>query len=418
MLLRLARARPLSPAEEPALVRLVQNLCIGAGLPLPRIHLVESTAPNAFATGRDPGNASLVVTRGLLRLLEGRELEGVIAHELSHIGNHDIRLTTTLAALVGIASLPLRSLRFRMCWPLVLLGVHFWSLLLQGILWGFLGFGAARELPAVFWWLSVTGPPLYVLFVSPAVALLIRQAVSQQREFLADADAVLLTRDPEALALALVKIGAASGNRLHVGEGSVCLYFVDPLEPGASLLHRIFPSHPPLQERIELLARMAGGIEPAALRAAHRAGEKIRGVEPGMVDLDVPQLDTNHDGFTRLYDRPGAASHMLALPSEEVVATLEGREGDFVRVTAGGVSGSPFRSVPPRMQTAGTADHALTPLYERPNGWSRVLAQLPENAEVIPIATEGHFIRVTTAEHEAGYVPRSAPLTALKNFQR
>jgi heat shock protein HtpX len=408
MLLRLARARSLSPGEEPDLVRLVQSLCIGAGLPLPRIHLVESMAPNAFATGSNPRTASLIVTRGLLRLLDRRELEGVIAHELSHIGNHDIRLTTTLAALVGVATLPLRSKKWAAL--VFLVGVNSWFPLLRAILWFVLGI---HEVPAVLWWLGVTGPPVYVLFVSPVVALLIRQAVSRQREFLADADAVLLTRDPEALALALVKIGAAGGNRLRVGEGSVHLYFVDPLEPGISLLHRIFPSHPPLQERIELLARMGSGIAASALKAAREAGDRIHEAGPGLIDLDAPQADTKaarprlepdnepaglvddalptvyeqpdgrsrrDDGFTRLYDRPADGSHVLLPPPE--------------------------------------ADHALTPLYEQPDGWSRVLAQLPESAVVIPVAIEGHFIRVTTAEHQAGYVSRSAPLAALKKFQQ
>lgn len=110
---------------------------------------------------------------------------------------------------------------------------------------------------------------------------------------------------------------------------------------------------------------------------------------------------------------------MLALLPEDAVVTLEGREGDFVRVTTeGGVAGDVVRSAPFRMQPAAAADHALTPLYEQPDGWSRVLAELPESAVVIPIATEGHFIRVTTAEHQAGYVSRSAPLTALKNCQQ
>ena len=381
MLLRLARARPLSHGEEPDFLRLVQNLCIGAGLPLPRIHLIESMAANAFATGSDPRTASLVVTRGLLRLLDRRELEGVIAHELSHIGNHDIRLTTTLAALVGVASLPLRFWRFAP--PVLLVSLICWSLLLQLILSSVLGIHGSRNLPAVWRWLGTMGPPVYVMFVSPVVALLIRQAVSRQREFLADADAVLLTRDPEALALALVKIGAAGGNRLNVGEGSVHLYFVDPLESGASLLHRMFPSHPPLSARIELLTRMGSGIAPAALRAAQEAGEKIREAEP----------------------------------DEEAVVKLGGRKVDFVRVTTDdGLASSAFQSTLLTMQTAATPNHALTPLYEQPDGWSRVLAHLPEGTVVTLTATDGHFIRVTTAGHEVGYVP-SARLTALKNLQ-
>jgi heat shock protein HtpX len=106
MVLRLARARPVSPDQEPDLIRTVENLCIGAGLPA--IYVVESKAPNAFATGRDAQHASLVVTRGLLTLLNHRELQGVIAHELSHIGNNDIRLSTLLAALVGTMTMPFR----------------------------------------------------------------------------------------------------------------------------------------------------------------------------------------------------------------------------------------------------------------------------------------------------------------------
>ena len=124
VILRLAHARPVDSGEEPDLVQVVENLCIGAGLPLPRIHVIESAAPNAFATGRNPDDASLLVTRGLLGLLDRRELEGVIAHELSHIGNHDIGLSTTLAALIGTVSLPLKMLSaplrvaFRLPWRL------------------------------------------------------------------------------------------------------------------------------------------------------------------------------------------------------------------------------------------------------------------------------------------------------------
>jgi heat shock protein HtpX len=424
MLLRLAGARLLSPGEEPDLVRIVQNLCIGAGLPLPRIHLVESMAANAFATGTDPRNASLVVTRGLLKLLDRRELEAVIAHELSHIGNHDIRLTTTLAALVGIANLPLRSLRFRMGWPLVLLGVHSWFWLLRGILSFSLGFGAVRQLPAIFWWASVAGPSIYVMFVSPVMALLIRQAVSRQREFLADADAVLLTRDPEALALALAKVSATDGNRLSVGEGSIHLYFVDPIEQGASVLHRMFPSHPPVQERIELLARMGNGIAPSALKAAREAGEQIRdaarAADEAVTDPfgQTDGLTPRDDGFVRIYERPDGQSRVLAFLAENAAVKVEGRDGDFVRVTTDdGVTGYVVRSVRLRIQHAATSDDALIPMYERPDGWSRVLAELPANAILTLGASEGPFIRVMTAEHRAGYVSSSAPLNALKNRQ-
>jgi len=269
------RARPVDPDQERDLVQVVENLCIGAGLPLPRIHVIESAAPNAFATGRNPHDASLVVTRGLLGLLDRRELEGVIAHELSHIGNHDIGLSTTLAALVGTLSLPLRVFSALFCSlpvgvVVTVFGLIFALLLLVVLLTGHftvLDLAALRsgefwqDIPSYLMWWSVYAiiAPLYALFVAPVFALLIRQAVSRQREFLADADAALLTRNPEGLALALVKIGAVGGERLRVREGTVHLYFVDPLSKG-SWLHTVFPSHPSLEKRVELLARM-GRVE-------------------------------------------------------------------------------------------------------------------------------------------------------------
>jgi Zn-dependent protease with chaperone function len=128
----------------------------------------------------------------------------------------------------------------------------------------------------MWWWAAhATLVPVYALCVAPVVALFVRQAVSRQREFLADADAVRLTRDPEGLALALVKIGAARGEPLRVGEGSVHLYIVDPTG-SRSLLHRVFPSHPRLEDRIELLAKMGSGMPQASLDAAVAAGRQLR----------------------------------------------------------------------------------------------------------------------------------------------
>jgi SH3-like domain-containing protein len=276
--------------------------------------------------------------------------------------------------------------------------------------------------------------PLYAVFAVPVVALLIRQAVSRQREFLADADAALLTRNPEGLALALVKIGAAGGERLRVGEGTVHLYFVDPRSKG-SWLHAVFPSHPPLERRVEMLARMSSGIAPSAIQAAREAGARVQHTKDGLDEVQAPlpgpQCDetafstqateptgTSDDGFTRVYDRPDDGSRVVALLPEDAVVKVEGRDGDFVRVaTESGVAGWVFRSAPLDIQGVAAADHALTPVYEQPDGWSRVLAQLPESAVVILMATEGHFVKVTTAEGHTGYVSRSAPLGALKNLQ-
>jgi heat shock protein HtpX len=378
-----ADARPVYPGEEPDLVRVVENLCIGAGLPLPQIHVIESAAPNAFATGRNTDDASLVVTRGLLELLDRSELEGVIAHELSHIGNHDIAFNTTLAALVGTLSLPIRMLSapfrfalraaFRAKGPFGLVVMAFALVIVfrpEFFLLGMLGMLQMLVLvekdgqPSwlLLWSMYVVIAPLYVVFVAPVVALLIRQAVSRQREFLADADAALLTRNPEGLALALVKIGAVGGERLHVSESTVHLYFVDPLSTGSRLLHFLFPSHPPLEKRVELLARMGNGIAPSAIQAARDAAVRVQHTKSAADEAGAPE-----------------PAPVLAPPP-----------GD---------------------------DHLLTPVYEQPDGWSRVLAQLPESAVVVPIAAEGAFIRVTMAEERTGYVSRSAPLSALKNFR-
>ena len=290
MILRTAHALPVTIAEEPELVRVVENLCIAAGLPKPAVHVVESAAPNALATGKDPSDASIVITRGLLTLLDRRELAAVVAHELSHIGNHDIRLSTTLATLVTIACLPLK--------VLAILTSLFAAYVF--IVRGMFSEALVMFPSVLFWWnVHAIAAPVYAVFLSPVFALLIRTAVYGQREFLADADATLLTRDPEALALALVKVGSARGEQLQVGEGVVHLCFVDPVSLvsrlgiwwprlDASLLHRIFPSHPPLAERIALLARMGSGIGGRALEAALTAGAKVRQAELELEPVDVP----------------------------------------------------------------------------------------------------------------------------------
>jgi heat shock protein HtpX len=402
VLLRWAHARLVRPGHERDLVQIVENLCIAAGLPRPRIHVIESAAPNAFATGRTPHDASLVVTRGLLGLLDRRELEGVIAHELSHIGNHDIGFSMTLAALVGTLSLPLRAITapFRFAFArsgaagagtmglgfLTILGLSPFVFLPFWII-AFLNDDYLASVPYVWWWMVyITLAPLYAVGVAPAVALLIRQAVSREREFLADADAALLTRNPEGLALALVKIGAAGGERLRVGEGSVHLYFVDPRSKG-SWLHIMFPSHPSLEKRVELLSRMGNGIAPSAIQAAQDAGGRVRAAAE-----EIAEARRINDEQTT---EPTSPNHEAS----------------------SGLSDSSDDGVPPHVPAPPSADaHVLIPLYERPDGWSRVLAQLPESAVVIPMATEGDFVRVTTAEDQTGYVSRSAPLAAVKNL--
>ncbi|HYT73936.1 MAG TPA: M48 family metalloprotease, partial [Vicinamibacterales bacterium] len=337
------------------LTHVVENLCIGAGLPVPSIHMIDSAAPNAFATGTNPNDASLVVTRGLLELLDRRELGGVIAHELSHIGNRDIALTTTLAAMIGTLSLPLRVLSapLRIAFntrqlgiALVVAGLYWIALFKEGSLltmwWlvsGLLYLMPLDYLPetsvAGWWGAYAKALPVYGLLGAPLVALLVRQAVSRQREFLADGDAVLLTRDPEGLALALVKIDAAGNERLPAEESTVHLYFADPL--AKSWFHIVCPTHPPIDERIERLARMGNGILPSAMQTARDAGARYTpsAVRKGDAASSSAQAsDTSaFDGFTRVYDEPLEGSRLLALVPQDAVLKLEGRQGDFVRVT-------------------------------------------------------------------------------------
>src|SRR3990172_13429639 len=299
IVLRLSGARPVTQAEEPELWRTAENLCIGAGLPQPRLHVVESGAANAFATGLDPARASLVVTRGLLGLLDRRELEGVLAHELAQIANYDTRLGTLLAVGVALLRLPLGIViaifrfLFRIHWAVG------WGLLL------YLGLPVLATIPfgislvddmfaedtlagVLFTFAMVL--PFYVFLGAPALGLLIRQGVLRQREFLADADAVLLTRYAEGLARALTKMGAAAGPRLKVGAATAHLYIVDPLPKDAPWWDRAFSTHPPIEERVALLAGMGGGIVPSVLEVARTAGAQFADAAPAaLVTSPYPQ---------------------------------------------------------------------------------------------------------------------------------
>jgi heat shock protein HtpX len=304
LVLRATRARPVPREREPDLWRTVENLCIGAGLPLPRIHVAEAPAPNAFATGLDPGRASLVVTRGLLQLLDRRELAGVAAHELAHIGNHDTRLTTVLAALVATLRLPL-DLVFRLGRPvgagclvvsalgllMVILSVV--TVAVEIVLAAALFRPEMREMLAqtelhelfmvgfmfFYAWLF-TAAPSYVLVGARTLGLIVRGAVSRQRELLADGEAVLLTRDPEGLALALIKIRAAAGLPTTATGAVAHLYLVDPAA-AVPWWDRWIASHPSIDERVAALASMGTGISPAAAREAEEAGVTFRAEHAG-----------------------------------------------------------------------------------------------------------------------------------------
>lgn len=230
--------REVSREEEPELFRVVENLCIGAGLPMPKVHVIYDSAPNAFATGRDPKSAHVAVTSGLLEKLEKRELEAVIAHELSHVGNYDIRLMTVLAVAVGLVALA-SDLLLRFTWYGA--GARASN---RGK-----GGGAAGAIILV--------AAVVFIVVVPIAAGLMRLAVSRQREYLADSSGALLCRNPAALADALEKIARDPEPLETANKATAHLYIADPLKGHESPLNNLFATHPPIEQRIALLRAMA-----------------------------------------------------------------------------------------------------------------------------------------------------------------
>lgn len=268
--LRMARARPLGRDQEKKLWDALEGLCIGTGLPLPKVYVVETETPNAFSVGMVPERSSLVVTRGLLSLLSPRELEGVLAHEISHIGNHDIRLNTTVTAMGTVLSLPFRLLAapfrflFHVHWLLgagaLLVCVRMMTLLPDlSDLRAFDDMDPTGHVRAIM--LVQMAVVFYALFVAPLIGLLLPVAVSRQRELLADANGALLTRDPHSLAQALSKITGTGKGPMKGSRAMAHLYIAEP--PGAvRWWSELFSAHPPVGERIALLAGMGDGILP------------------------------------------------------------------------------------------------------------------------------------------------------------
>lgn len=237
IVLRLAGAKLADRNEFTELYRIVENLSITAGLPMPRVYIVEDPAPNAFATGRDKHHAVVAVTTGLLAILERNELEGVIAHELSHIGNKDILLSTVAAVLVGFISILA-------------------NMFLHGGMLG--GSGRNKDGGGIGNVLMIVGIVLIIL--SPIFATLIQLAISRKREYLADASGALLTRYPEGLANALRKISAYARPLTHQSSAIAHIYLADPRGKSAKI-STLFMSHPPVQKRIAAL--LGEKAEPA-----------------------------------------------------------------------------------------------------------------------------------------------------------
>lgn len=235
IVLGMSRAKKLEKRDAPDLYNILENLSITAGLTMPTLYLIDDPSPNAFATGRDAEHAVVAVTTGLLRILDRSELEGVLAHELSHIGNRDMLLSTVAVILVGFVSLISD----------MLMRSYFWGNIRRDDENG-------RANVAIFF----VGILLSIL--APLVAQLMRLAISRRREFLADASGAMLTRYPEGLASALEKIGGYARPVASATNATAHLYFTNPFKnkEGKHWFAGLFMTHPRVEERIRLLREM------------------------------------------------------------------------------------------------------------------------------------------------------------------
>jgi heat shock protein HtpX len=235
IVLRVSRAKPADEGEYAQLHNLVEGLCIAGGLPKPAVYVIPEEAPNAFATGRNPEHASIAVTQGLLDRLNRVELEGVLAHELAHVKNRDMLVSTIAATLVGVVVLIAGWMRW-------------------GFFWGGgrdRGRGGGNPIILII--------ALVAMILAPLGAQLIRFAVSRRREYLADADGALLSRYPPGLASALRKIAAAPNQMRVANNATAHLWFSQPsraVGEGHSRIERLFSTHPPIEDRIRILEEM------------------------------------------------------------------------------------------------------------------------------------------------------------------
>ncbi len=236
IVLAMAGAKPIEKRDNPELYRLVENLTIAAGLPLPKIYITNDAQPNAFATGRDKNHAVVAVTRGLLERLDKNELEGVIAHELSHIGNKDMLLQTMVVILVGVVAI------------------------ISDLFLRFSFFGGRdndnRDRGQLGLIMLAFG--ILAAILAPLAATLIQMAISRKREFLADASAALLTRYPQGLANALRKIASDPAPLRSAKDSTAHLYIANPFRgKQTNWLNNLFSTHPPVEARVKALLEMS-----------------------------------------------------------------------------------------------------------------------------------------------------------------
>ena len=217
-------AKQIEKKDDPRLWRIVENLAITEGLPMPKVYIMDDPALNAFATGRNPQNAAVCATTGLLSSLDDKELEGVMAHELGHVKNYDIRVSMIAFALVAVIGL------------------------ITDLIW-WMSWGRDRESNQ---WIAIMG--LVAIVLAPIVATLIQLAISRKREYLADATGALTTRYPEGLASALEKISAQGSATSRANSSTAHLFFANPLKKGS--FSGLSSTHPPVEDRIRILREM------------------------------------------------------------------------------------------------------------------------------------------------------------------
>jgi heat shock protein HtpX len=342
-LLVMCGARPAGNEEREA-QRILENLSIGAGIPTPRLYVIESMSLNAFAAGMTPQTAVIAVTHGLLALLNQRELEGVLAHELSHIGNHDTRLNVMVASFALFLRMPYL-LRRR--------------------------YVRARRGPYIRMGYSVALIPvfIYVFLIAPLLAAMVRSAISRSREFLADADAALLTRYPEGLMRALAKIAGAGSAVAACNPALSHLYFADPSLPGSEVSlfsGELFATHPPIDQRVARLVEFGGPACAAAIETAVAAGRDFT--------REHPPLPMN-DGAT-------------ASSGDEAAMAITGNPlGRVFRVVSDG-----------------------TPIYDRDNTGSLVLTQANKGDLLVVFDDPGKMRQVITSTQTFGYIPFAVKL--------
>jgi len=243
MVLAASRAREITHDDAPVLFNVVEEMALAAGVPMPKVYIIEDSAPNAFATGRDPEHASVAVTSGLLEKLDRDELQGVIAHEMSHVGNFDIRYAMLVGVLVGTT---------------VLISDFF----LRG-LW--FGGGRGRGEGGGYIQLLMIVIAIVLAILAPIFARLLQLSISRQREYLADATAVQLTRNPKGLADALQEISGDREVLEAANRATAHLYIVNPIKRFEKRSKGLFSTHPPIEERIKILRQMeTGGIVETA----------------------------------------------------------------------------------------------------------------------------------------------------------